>query len=252
MEQQLLLLMVTGVAAGFMNVMAGGGSLLTLPVMSEFLGLTGPMANGTNRIAVEAGAMNAVWAFRRQGFSDFKLSLTLALCALPGAFVGAQMGCRLEGVLFKRVLAGVMIAVMVLLAVNKKKRTPDGENVAPTRTRRVTAHLCMVGAGCYGGFIQAGVGFMLIAILHKVLGLDLVRVNMHKVFIVGVYTVVALAVYAGHGNVAVVPGIALAGGSAAGSWIGTHFAVRKGDRLIRICLNVALAALVIKLLLSRA
>ncbi len=95
-------------------------------------------------------------------------------------------------------------------------------------------------------------GFILIAILHNVLGLDLVRVNMHKVFIVAVYTVVALAVYAGQGNVAVVPGIALAGGSAAGSWIETHYAVKKGDHIIRICLNVALAALVIKLLLSRA
>ncbi len=86
----------------------------------------------------------------------------------------------------------------------------------------------------------------------SILTLDLVRVNVHKVFIVGVYTVVALAVYAGQGNVAVVPGIALAGGSTAGSWMGTYFAVKKGDRTIRVCLNVALAALVIKLLLSRA
>ena len=94
-------------------------------------------------------------------------------------------------------------------------------------------------------------GFILIAVLHKVLGLDLVRVNMHKVFIIAVYTLVALGVYAEQGNVAVVPGVALAGGNAAGSWIGAHYAVKKGDRLIRICLNLALVGLVMKLLWSQ-
>lgn len=251
MELHLILLMITGVVAGFMNVMAGGGSLLTLPVMLEFLGMEAPLANGTNRVAIEAGAVNAVWGFRRQGFSDFKLSLTLAVCALPGAFVGAKLGCQLEGVLFRQILAGVMIAVMILMAWNKKKGHQATERIAPTRTRLIIAHLCMVGVGFYGGIIQVGVGFILITVLDKVLGLDLLRVSIHKVFIVAVYTVVALSVYAGQGNVAIVPGVALAGGAAAGSWIGTHFAVQKGDRLIRICLNLALVGLVMKLLLSQ-
>ena len=69
-------LMIAGCFAGFINVMAGGGSLLTLPIM-VFMGLPGPVANGTNRVAIEAQNISAVVGFFRKGFSDFKLSLTL-------------------------------------------------------------------------------------------------------------------------------------------------------------------------------
>ncbi|MCP4843139.1 MAG: TSUP family transporter, partial [Halieaceae bacterium] len=74
------LLVVVGTIAGFLNVMAGGGSLLTVPVM-VFMGIPGPVANGTNRIAILAQNLTAITTFARRGFRDFKLSLTLALCA---------------------------------------------------------------------------------------------------------------------------------------------------------------------------
>jgi uncharacterized membrane protein YfcA len=122
--------------------------------------------------------------------------------------------------------------------------------VTPTKGRWIIGHVLMLIAGFYGGFIQAGVGFILMTILHKVMGLDLVRVNMHKVFIVAMYTVVALAIYAGRGHVLWFPGICLAAGNASGAWIGTHFAIKKGERLIRWVFNIALVALVVKLLTS--
>ena len=100
------------------------------------------------------------------------------------------------------------------------------------------------------GFIQAGVGFILMAILHRTLGLDLLRVNMHKVFIVGVYTLVALVVFAVQGHVDWILGLVLATGNATGAWIGTHYAVKKGEKLIRFVLNAALIAMAAKLLLS--
>ena len=83
------LLVAVGAAAGFLNVMAGGGSLLTVPVM-VFMGLPGPVANGTNRIAILAQNITAIATFARRGFGDFRLSMTLAACALPGAVVGAM------------------------------------------------------------------------------------------------------------------------------------------------------------------
>lgn len=246
---QLLLLGLVGVGAGFVNVMAGGGSLLTMPIM-VMMGLGGATANGTNRVAITAQNISAVIGFFRKGFSEFKLSLTLSLCALPGAAVGAFLGTKLNGVWFNRVLAGVMITVMVLMYLKKvrgkKEETNDDENGRPRRV--ILAHVLMVLAGFYGGFIQAGVGFILMAILHRVLGLDLVRVNMHKVFIVGVYTIVALSIFAWKGNVSWTPGIFLAAGNAVGAWVGTHFAVKKGERIIRIVFNIAIVIMVIKLM----
>ena len=108
---QLALLTAVGTAAGAINVMAGGGSLLSVPVML-FLGLPGPVANGTNRISIIAQNIVAVRTFFRRGFSDFRLSLTLAAAAAPGAVLGALVGVRLEGEWFDRILAVIMLAVL--------------------------------------------------------------------------------------------------------------------------------------------
>ena len=245
---QEVVLALVGIVAGFVNVMAGGGSLLVMPVM-VFMGLPGPVANGTTRVAILAQNITATAGFRRKGYRDLRLSLTLAACAVPGAAYGALLGTRLEGVWFNRVLAGVMIAVIILMATGAK-HSPAVSTARPrTRGRLVLGHGLMVLAGLYGGFIQAGVGFILMAILHRVMGLDLVRVNMHKVFIVGVYTIVAIAIFAARGSVLWSTGLVLAAGMALGGWIGSHVAVGKGEKLIRIVLNIALVAMAAKLLL---
>ncbi len=241
-----LLLAGVGVLAGWLNVMAGGGSLLTVPTML-FLGLPGPVANGSNRIAILAQNAVAVSTFFRRGYSDFRLSVTLAAAAVPGAIAGALVGTRLEGEWFDRVLALIMIGVMVLMGTQKS--TADTANHVGAPRRLWLGHLCMVGAGFWGGFIQIGVGFILMPILHRVLGLDLVRVNMHKVFIVLVYTIVALAVFASQVQIAWMMGLSLAVGNAIGGYIGAHTTVTRGERVIRIVLNTVLIVFIIKLLL---
>jgi uncharacterized membrane protein YfcA len=243
-----LLLGAVGIVAGFLNVMAGGGSLLTVPVM-VFMGLPGPVANGTNRIAILAQNMTAVVTFFRRGFSDFRLSLTLAACALPGSLLGAVVGTRLDGVWFNRVLALVMLVVMLIMHFDRgTARRP--ENYQPTRRQLVAGHLLMVGAGFWGGFIQMGVGFILMPILNRAMGLDLVRTNMHKVFIIAVYTVAALAVFATQVEVLWAVGLALAVGNSIGGYLGAHFTISSGERLIRVVLNLVLVIFIIKLLFS--
>ena len=241
------LLIAVGAVAGFLNVLAGGGSLLTMPAM-VFMGMSGPVANGTNRVAILAQNLTSTATFVRQGYAEWKLSLSLTLCALPGTVLGAILGTRLRGVWFDRVLAAVMIGVLILMS----RRSPEVSEArpAPSRRRTLLAHGLMLVAGFYGGFIQAGVGFLMMAILHNVLGLDLVRVNMHKVFIVGSYTLVALAIFAFQGQVRWRPGLRLALGNAAGGYTATRVAIRKGDRFIRIVLTVALVVMAAKLLLG--
>jgi hypothetical protein len=105
----------------------------------------------------------------------------------------------------------------------------------------------MVFVGFYGGFIQAGVGFILMAVLYDLLQLDLVRVNMHKVFIVGVYMVPSLLVFALSGEVDWLAGSLLAAGNAAGAWAGSNVAVKGGDKVIRIVFAIAVVAMAVKL-----
>ena len=266
---QYLLLAALGVAAGIVNVIAGGGTLLTLPAMI-LMGVDPQTANGSNRIAILAQNLTAIASFRKRGFSDFRLSVTLALATLPGAIVGALAGTRIDGVLFNRLLAGVMICVIALMVVKrlqKRKRstavdpeqkdkadqsaTAEKTVAAPlSRGRWIAGHLCMVGVGFYGGFIQAGVGFLFIAVVHNIMGIDLVRVNMHKVFVVAVYTLAALSVFLVKGNVLWPLGLVVAVGNSVGGWIGAHLSVNKGEGFIRIVIEIALAAMALKLLLG--
>lgn len=253
-----ILLLLAGLISGFVNVLAGGGSLLIMPIMVILLGMDGPVANGTNRVAILAQNVTAVAGFRKKGFSDIKLSITLALCALPGAAIGAWYGTKLEGIWFNRVLSGVMIGVMILMTYNhhREKRnkaradedTADKRLHTPTRAQLIAGHILIVGVGFYGGFIQAGVGFLLMAVLNQAMGLDLVRVNMHKVFIVATYTIVALGLFAWSGNVMWGRGLVLAVAMSVGGWLGSHAAVDKGEGFIRVALNVALTVLIIKLI----
>jgi uncharacterized membrane protein YfcA len=251
---QLIVLVVIGVIAGILNVIAGGGSLLTLPVM-VLMGMDGPVANGSNRVAICAQNVSAIAGFKSKGFSDFRLSLSLAMATIPGAIAGAILGVKVGGVLFNRILAVIMILIMIQLMWKQrgasKQKTRPAESALPTRRQNVFGHLCMIGVGFYGGFIQAGVGFLLIASLHNVMGLDLIRVNMHKVFIVGAFTFVALVVFIIDDKVRWIPGLALAAGTSIGGWIGSHLSVTKGERLIRAVLFAALAAMAVKLLFLR-
>lgn len=247
---QLVFLSILGVVAGVLNVIAGGGSLLTLPAM-VLMGIPGPLANGTNRVAILAQNITAVTGFRKKGFSDFKLSFSLAVCALPGAIAGAYVGTMVRGVLFNRILAAIMILILLQMAISQHLRTKakTKENPPPDQPpRMLLGHICIVGVGFYGGFIQAGVGFLLMAVLHNVMRLGLVRVNMHKVFIVGFYTAAALAVFVWSGNVLWIPGIALAFGNSLGGWIGSHLSVKKGEPFIRKVLYVTLTGMALKLL----
>jgi len=241
-----LILFVAGCVAGFLNVMAGGGSLLTVPIM-VFMGIPGPVANGTNRIGILAQNIVSVFTFFKRGFSDFRLSISLAAMSIPGAVAGAMIGTRLDGIWFNRTLAIIMLAVMIVMAFDKgNKRIQSEQNIS--RVRMFVGHLAMVGVGFFGGFIQIGVGFIIMPVLQRVLGLDLVRVNMHKVFIVGVFTLVALVVFASRVEILWFLGGCLALGNALGGWFGTHMSVVKGEKLIKIVLNTVLVVFIIRLL----
>jgi len=243
---QIALLTLAGVVAGWLNVMAGGGSLLTVPIM-VFMGIPGPVANGTNRIAILLQNITAVTTFHKKGFSDFKLSLSLAAAASFGALFGAQVGVHLEGEWFNRVLALIMLGILVLMWTGGLQQ--KGDNSGGEKPQRlVLGHILMVGAGFWGGFIQIGVGFILMPILHRVLGLNLVLTNMHKVFIALVYTIVALAVFASQLQLLWWIGLWLALGNAIGGWLGAHTTVKHGETWVRRVLNITLIAFIIKLL----
>ncbi len=239
------LLALAGLVAGWINVLAGGGSLLTIPIML-FLGIPGPVANGTNRIGVVLQSISACSTFFYRGYPDWRLGLSLALATLPGAAAGAVLGTRLAGENFDRLLALTMVVVMLLMLRPPAARSP--QQVQLSRGRQVVGHLAMLGIGFWGGLIQVGVGFLLMPALNRILGIDLVRVNQHKVFIVLVYTLVATVIFMHSGQVLWLVGLSLALGNFLGGWLGAHMTLTRGEPLIRRVFLVVILLFILKLM----
>ena len=240
-----LLLFGTGIAAGFLNTVAFGGSLLALPVLI-FLGLPTAVANGTNRIAIFCQNFSAIVGFRRKGVSDFNYSILLAIPAVIGAVIGATIAVDIKDAVFNLILAVVMITMLVLTLINPTERLKERIESKDTRSK-IIAMAVFFFIGIYGGFIQAGVGLLVITALRLLTGIDLVRTNAIKVFVIFFYTVVALGIFIIKDKVNWYLGPTLAIGNACGAWLGSHWAVKKGDKWIKVVLIVAVLAFAIRL-----
>ncbi len=242
---QYALLVVVGIVAGFLNVMAGGGSLITLPLLI-FLGLPAAVANGTNRVAIFFQNIFAIGGFRRQGIFPLRLAMLCTVPALAGSYLGANLAVSIDDATFKRLLAAIMIGVLILTLVDPARRwRRQVEEMTPLRTALLI--LTFFGVGVYGGFVQAGVGFIIITGL-LVHGLDLVRINAVKVIVIFCFTLVALGVFIAHGQVNYGLGLALAAGNSIGGLIASHVAVRKGHDWIKKLVSVTVFVFALKLL----
>ncbi|MBI9071214.1 MAG: sulfite exporter TauE/SafE family protein [Melioribacteraceae bacterium] len=226
------------------NIMAGGGSTLTLPTLI-FLGLDSSMANGTNRVAIFIQNISAIASFRKENHSEFGLSWKLGLLTLPGAVIGAFVATEISNETFKSILAVIMIGVVIsmLLPKSKKKFSEKVFEKLPW-----AIYPAMILIGFYGGFIQVGVGFLLMAALHYIMKMNLVFVNMHKVAIVFLYTIPALLIFIFTNNIDWFYGLSLAAGNALGGWWAAKWAVRKGEKFIRYFLVVVVIGMSLKLL----
>lgn len=240
----LALLFGLGSVAGFINVNAGGGSSLTLPALI-FLGLEGSLANGTNRVAILIQNIFAVASFHKQKFHQFPKSLFLSAFTLPGAVIGALAASHVSGTLFERLLGVVLIFIIISMFLSSSY---TNSLTSEKGRQNWLIFPAMFGIGFYGGFLQIGVGFLFMASLYHLLRIDLITVNMHKVFITLIYTIPALMIFILTGNVNWKFGLVLAAGNAFGAWWGVHAAVKGGEKVIRLILAVSIFIMALKLL----
>ncbi len=239
---QWVLLFGVGTLAGFMNVIAGGGSTLTMPILI-FLGLDGATANGTNRLALFVQNISAISSFHGEKKYNLPLVLKYAVWTLPGAIAGAVCAISIEDHLFKKILGIVIILVMLAVLFPQSQKS----KVQLSSQKSVWIYPSLLGIGFYGGFIQAGVGFFIMAAFTHIMHFQLVKVNMHKVFIVFIYTIPALLIFIISGHVHYTLAIALAAGNASGAWWAAKLSIKKGDKFIRIVLFIIIIFMAVKL-----
>ncbi len=255
-----LILLATGVAVGLLNTVAGGGSFLSLPVLI-FVGLPPGIANGTNRIAILAQNVSAVTGFHRHRLIDWSWGWLAALPTCAGTVVGTWLALETPDQLFRRLLAVFMVG-FTLWTLFAKSPAPAGHAeldgtgegqragsaAALSPGRRAALVVGFFAAGVYGGFIQAGVGFLVLA-LTSLGGLDLVRGNAVKVFSIFLSMIVSLTGFLLAGRVEWLPGLLLAAGTVVGAAWGVRLSVLKGHGWIRGVVTAAVLACAVRLLL---
>lgn len=240
------LVILVGIVSGFINTLAGSGSLLTLPLLI-FLGLPANVANGTNRIGILLQSLVAVGGFKRGNVFEWSEGIWLAIPATIGSFMGAALAVNINAHLMNRIIGGLMVFMLLVLIFKPEKWVKKNATNVKAKPSALQV-LVFFGIGVYGGFIQAGVGFFLLAGLVLSAGLDLLKANAIKVLIVLFFTVAALGVFMYNNQVRYDIGLTLGIGSMIGAWIATRVAIKKGSEFIRWFVIVAVLAFSIKLL----
>ncbi|MCP5099252.1 MAG: sulfite exporter TauE/SafE family protein [Chloroflexi bacterium] len=229
-----LAVLAAGFGAGFINTLAGSGSLITLPLLI-FLGLPATVANGTNRVGVLFQTAVATNSFHRQKILDVRSGLILAIPAVIGSLIGAGIAVNLNEEAMRRAIGALMIVMLVVILV-EPKRWLEGRPNAMSEGPDWKQMIIFFGVGIYGGFIQAGVGIFLLAGLVLSVGYDLVRSNAIKSLIVLCFTISAMIVFIINDQIHWGIGLILAVGNGFGGWVAARMAVKKGAGFVRYLL----------------
>ena len=237
----IVLLVAGGLAAGVVNTLAGGGSLLTVPLL-VLAGVPGNVANGSNRVGILASNASATVAFRSLGVSGLSRTLPVLVPVAVGSLVGALLVARLADETFERAF-GVLMVPLLLLSL----RPPVSKPVEGRVWSGPFTVLVFLAVGLYGGAFQAGIGLLLMVALSRS-GMDPVVANSVKVVVIMVVTVTALPLFIVGGRVDWGPALVLAAGFAIGGALGARLTVTRGASLIRPVMVAAVLALAGRLL----
>ncbi|CAN5446603.1 sulfite exporter TauE/SafE family protein [soil metagenome] len=239
-----LLIIVVGFGAAFLNTVGGGGSLFSVPILT-FMGLPITTANATSRVAILFQNITAVGGFKSKGIElPWPYSLYLGLSSLGGGLIGSLAASRVPDEVFTKIFVIVMILAVILIIYDPFKS--KGQEKLDTKSQ-IIGVICFFFIGIYGGFIQAGIGFLVLAVLSMVNNLSLVKSNYVKVFAAIVYTGVSVAVFAWEGKIQWKTGLILSIGHALGGWYASRWSVKAGEVWIKRVMIISIIAMAVKL-----
>ena len=216
------IIILGGLAAGFINTLAGNGSVITLTILTEILGLPGNTANGTNRVGVLANSAVAGWVFHKNGKLNLDRSLPYILPTIIGAILGVIVAVMVSNEQFKIVFRFLMVVMLVVILVKPQRwlRETD-QTMKPNLLITIPLFLAL---GFYGGFIQMGMGIFFLAAMVLGARFSINDSNAIKAVIIMIYTVVVIAIFQWKGLIDWKIGLILAIGQVMGAWLAANFA----------------------------
>ena len=243
---QIISLILLGTISGFINMFAGGGSMLVVPFLI-FLGLPANVANATNRVAIFLQNIVSTTTFRQEKILDFKTDYKLLIPTTLGSIGGAIFAVDIQEEILEKVI-GVLLLILFCMILFDPNRWVKANAERAQAKNPILRFLIFFGIGFYGGFIQIGVGFFLLAGLVLGCGVDLLKANALKVMLILFYTIIALTIFVWHDLIEWSTGLILACGNMLGAWIGARMSIRWGAKYIRYILLVAIIGVALKLL----
>lgn len=244
------LMMVGSIVAGMINTVAGSGSVLTLSLLT-FMGLPANVANGTNRLGVLAQGVIGMATFRKEGQFETKGLPLIIGPAVIGGIAGTMLAVVAEKEALETALGLLMVLMLFLILLNPKRliRKKPGE-AKPSAFGKVLSIVLSLFIGLYAGFIQAGVGILIIMTLTLTAGYDFVTVNPIKLLIVVTVNILAFGIFIYHGQVEWVSGAVMAVGQSIGAFFSARFASRhpKAQTYIRYVLILIILISIVRFL----
>jgi uncharacterized membrane protein YfcA len=228
---EIVILIVSGLFVGFINTLAGGGSIISLSILM-FLGLPANVANGTNRVAIFIQNIAAVGSFKQQKVLDHKKAFWLSIPATIGSIIGAWIAVDMNEAIIEKAIAIVMLIMMIVI-LYKPQRWLKGKKELQTKKVSIGQIILFFIIGVYGGFLHMGVGYALLAGIVLGAGYDLVKANAIKVLIIFIWSPVILVVYLINDQVNLYYGLILSIGNVVGALIASRLAVKQGAGFVR-------------------
>lgn len=220
---EIIISLIGGFCAGILNALAGFGSIISLAIYMDVIGIPGHLANATNRVNILASSSVSAWTFHKNGKLDLEKGKWIIGAVFLGAMVGVYMATQLDADGFKNAFKYLLVVMFLIILLNPK-RFINPDLTAPAMSPWITMPLYFL-LGIYAGFIQAGFGvvFLMVAVIMS--KYDLVLGNGLKIAIVAIYTVAVLSIFQLNGMVIWKAGLTLAIGQALGGYIATKYMV---------------------------
>jgi len=228
---EVVVLVVAGILVGFINTLAGGGSVISLSILI-MLGLPATVANGTNRIAIGLQNLAAVSSFKQQKVLEWKKSVYLAIPTLLGSLAGAEIAVDINEKVFE-VAIGIIMIIMLIFILFKPQNYIYGKAEIREKKLHWKNYIIFFFIGIYAGFIHMGVGYFLLAGIVLGAGFDLVKSNAIKVLIILLYTPFTLIIFFINQQISWKYGVILGVGSMIGALIASRMAVKKGVNFVK-------------------
>ena len=232
--------------AGFVDAIAGGGGLVTVPAILA-AGLPTHLALGTNKGQSVFGATASVASFARRGTIDRARAGPAFVLALAGAFAGAAAQLAVPKEPLRPVALALLVAAAAIVALRPlllRKRATEPRDVTPSP---ITAGLIAFGLGVYDGFFGPGTGTLLMIAYVTFLGDPMTAASGNAKVANFASNLASVILFAWRGTVLWKISLPMALGNALGAALGVRVALKRGDDFIRVVLLVVVIALVAKL-----